>query len=64
MHVFKERDEYDDDSSQMSDFQLIDINNEDETEAHKNYFFVYIPTSIVLISKFSYFSVLKECVSR
>lgn len=43
---------------------LFDVNSEsDETEEKRNYLLVYVPTSIVLISKFSYLNILKECIS-
>jgi hypothetical protein len=48
-----------------SEFKLIRIDDEaDETEEKKDYMLVYVPTSIILISKFSYLQVLKDCVSR
>ena len=46
-------------------FELIPINDEEDlTEDNKNYYNVYVPTSIVLISKFFYYELLKECASK
>ena len=46
-------------------FELIQINDEEDlTEENKNYNLVHVPTSIVLISKFFYYDLLKECASK
>ncbi|RNA08615.1 DENN domain-containing 3-like, partial [Brachionus plicatilis] len=45
-------------------FELVEIFSEDEMKEKRNYFQIYVPTSIILMSQFSYFDVLKDCVSK
>lgn len=45
-------------------FELLEIFSEDEMKEKRNYFQIYVPTSIILMSQFSYFDVLKDCVSK
>ncbi len=58
---------FDDDNGEnvnMS-YDLIRIDeNQDLTEENKNYMLVYVPTSIVFLSKYFYLNVLKDCLSR
>ena len=45
-------------------YQLIQINEEyDATEENKNYFLVYVPIAILLLSKYSYYNLFKDCLS-
>jgi hypothetical protein len=48
-----------------NEFSLIDVSNEeDELEEKKDYIQIFVPTAIVLVSKFALFTVLKECLSK
>lgn len=52
-------------SEDSDSYELIEVNDQDDvTEEKKNYMVVYVPTSIVLISKFFYYNLLKDCLSR
>ena len=44
---------------------MVDVNDEEDlTEEQKDYILIYIPTALVLVSKFFYFDVLHDCVSN
>ncbi|CAF0739726.1 unnamed protein product [Brachionus calyciflorus] len=48
-------------SKNKDNFELLE--SDEDAEEKRNYFHVYIPTAIILISQFSYFTILKECLS-
>lgn len=44
-------------------FELLPTFSEEEMKEKRNYFQIFIPTSIILMSKYPYFDALKDCVS-